>query len=423
MVFQRNSQNMANIYIEGSINILADQIEARITTLDQTGQPIMPIQVTNWATIACPINGTFSGALFNQTAGWYNLEIRASNVGLPIDTTTAIKVGIGEVFVIAGQSNATGGIPQRDPTIYAPTDDRVNTINLFDSTSAILPEMNFSHLESSSFIAPIGVTAWCWGVFGQQISTNWNVPIMLFNTALGNTSVFDWSASARDTVDICRCKPYLNLKKILTNYALKTGIRAVFWHQGENDNGNFGNILPPTIYFSNLKTVINKSRSDYQNNISWVIAKVSRVKNSVNTNVTDGQQLAVDSLNYNTYLGPLSDNIQPSEGERDTGGVHLWGQGLTDIGNSWFDSVNNANFLSNSTPQLGKFTITGCSSVKSGNWDDPTTWSGGRIPVPTDEVIICKGNIIYLNLIGHAKNISLNGELQMGTLGELKFGE
>jgi hypothetical protein len=429
MVLQRNAQNKASIFIEGTFAEAAEKVEARLISLDNAGLPIVPEVASNWTAIAfCPQNNGFSGALFDQGAGWYNLEVRTINLGVIIENSSAIKVGIGEVFVVSGQSNATGIVLNREPdNVYTPTDDRVNCINLFDNTTVPAPEMEFSHLEKFSNIAPQGVSAWCWGVFGQAVASNWNVPVLIFNTAIGNTSIFAWRASALGETDPCgsspeTCMPYYYLKKTLTNYVQKTGIRSILWHQGENDNGNFqGPDLTGEVYFSNIKKVIDKSRADYQNNISWVIAKVSRVDNSTNSRVTDGQQLMIDEPNYNTYLGPLSDNIQPSGAERDNN--HFWGQGLVDLGNAFFNSVNNANFLNNSTPQAGKFTLVGFNAIKSGDWNDPTTWSGGIVPSLNDDVIICNGQVITLNAIGHAKSLTLNGELQFGEFGELKFNE
>jgi hypothetical protein len=430
MVFQRDNQNSADIFIAGSFVGIADRVDARLITLDNSGQPIIPLQVTDWQVItACPINNAFSGAFFNKPAGWYNLEVRATNLGGTVGPTNTIKVGIGEIFIISGQSNATGLIPIKDPNIYAPTDDRVNCINLFDNTTVAAPEMVFSHLESYSNIAPQGVTAWCWGVLGQSIATNWNVPVMFFNTAIGNTSVFGWRASANGDIDPCgpnpeTCMPYYYLKKTLLNYTQKTGVRAIFWQQGENDLGNFeGGGFPSEYYSQNLKQIIDKSRVDFQGNISWVIAKASRVGDATSARVTNGQQMIIDSLNFNTFQGPLADNIQPSNNERDTFGVHFWGQGLTDLGNSWFNSVNNANFLSNSTPQKARFTILGTNAVKSGDWNDPTVWSNRKVPKLTDDVIICNEHVITLFTIGHLKNLNLKGELQLGPTGELKFNE
>lgn len=428
MVVQRNSLNKADIFIDGTFTGSANFVEARLTTLDLAGVPVVPAVVSPWKTISsCMPSNSFSGAIFGQDAGWYSLEIRAIS---SIDTMaiTPIKVGIGEVFVVSGQSNACGINLNREPNnIFAPTDDRVNCFNFFDSTFAPTPEMEFSHLEKFSYIAPQGVTAWCWGAFGQAVASNWNVPVLLFNTAIGNTGIFQWRASANEEADPCAtspgtCMPYYYLKKTLENYVPKTGIRAILWHQGENDYGIFeGGGFPPEYYYSNIKQVIDKTRSQYNAPISWVIAKVSRVDDHTSARVTDGQQMMIDELNYNCYLGPLSDNIQPSAAARDFN--HFWGQGLVDLGNSWFDSVNNANFIGNSTPQPARFTISGFSAVKSGDWNDPTVWSTGHVPTLNDDVVICSGQIINLSGVGHLKTLQNNGTLELGETAELKFGE
>jgi Carbohydrate esterase, sialic acid-specific acetylesterase len=426
MVFQRNAQNIGHIYIEGTISGTADMLKARLTTLDGAGVAVIPNVITEWATISCVKDGVFSGAIFNQNAGWYNLEVQAFNLGLPVGVPTIIKVGVGEVFVIAGQSNATGLVPNRDPAIFNPTDDRINCVNIYDDTNQTPPEMVFSQLQSGSNIFPTGVTAWCWGVMGQQVANNWDVPVLFFNSATGNTNIFDWRASSYGAPNSPGgLTPYDQLKKVLINYLPKTGVRAILWHQGENDNGIFQTAynLDSEIYFSNFKQIIKQSRVHFQHDLSWVIAKVSRVKNTTNSIVTNGQQMAIDSAGFNTFQGPLSDDIQPSENERDTGGVHFWGQGLIDLGNSWFSSVNNLSFITNSTPQLGNFNIIGCSSVKSGNWNDPMVWSNGRVPTATDDVIICASHLISLNDTGHVKTLNLIGELQFLNLNILKFGE
>ena len=428
MVVQRNSLNKADIFIEGTLVSPANFVEARLITLDLAGLPVVPAEVSSWKTISsCLQVNNFSGAIFGQEAGWYSLEIRAI-AGIDTITMAPIKVGIGEVFVVSGQSNACGIILNREPNnIYAPTDDRVNCINFFDNTTTAAPEMEFSHLDAQSFIAPQGVTAWCWGAFGQAVASNWNVPVLLFNTAIGNTGIFQWRASANEEADPCAtspgtCMPYYYLKKTLENYVPKTGVRAVLWHQGENDYGIFeGGSFPPEYYYSNIKQVIDKTRAQTGGNLSWVIAKVSRVDDHTSARVTNGQQLMIDEPNYNCYLGPLSDNIQPSAAARDNN--HFWGQGLVDLGNSWFDSVNNANFINNSTPQPARFTITGFSAVKSGDWNDPTVWSTGQVPTLNDDVVICTNQIIILSGVGHLKSLQNNGSLELGVGAELKFGE
>ena len=55
-------------------------------------------------------------------------------------------------------------------------------------------------------------------------------------------------------------------------------------------------------------------------------------------------------------------------------------------------------------------------SLKSGDWNDPTVWSCGRIPTIYDEIIITGGHNIKIgdNIIGNAKKLENNGTLEFG---------
>jgi hypothetical protein len=57
-----------------------------------------------------------------------------------------------------------------------------------------------------------------------------------------------------------------------------------------------------------------------------------------------------------------------------------------------------------------------CISLKSGQWNDPTTWSCGRIPTTLDEILINNGHSVTIgnNLNANAKNITNNGEIIFG---------
>lgn len=58
---------------------------------------------------------------------------------------------------------------------------------------------------------------------------------------------------------------------------------------------------------------------------------------------------------------------------------------------------------------------TGCGTgdvlvtLKSGNWNDPTVWSCGRIPTLSDEVYLNDGHAINVNVVGYAKLLIQGG--------------
>jgi endoglucanase len=61
-------------------------------------------------------------------------------------------------------------------------------------------------------------------------------------------------------------------------------------------------------------------------------------------------------------------------------------------------------------------------SVKSGNWNDSSTWSCGRIPTATDKVVIQKNNTISVAGTVQAKSVTLRGTITYSSGGKMQLG-
>ena len=186
-VFQRNNSNQTSIYIAGNYTSMVDRVEARAIT-----RPMTPSQGVslNWTTIQTnPSNGYFYGTL-NLTGGWYDIEVKCWLGSVLVGTASVQRIGVGEVFLIAGQSNATGDSYLASQGNYGPqaNDDRVSVVNynlsnITNYGSCNLPAAEFSHLDSTLNIAPFGTSAWCWGALGDTLVKRLNVPIAFFTRA------------------------------------------------------------------------------------------------------------------------------------------------------------------------------------------------------------------------------------------------
>ncbi len=356
-VFQRVN-NMANIQIGGNILFENANIEAKLN-------PIKGGQNVGWHTINTTINkGQFVGEVTNISTGWYKLELRAIVNGVQVgDIISVEKVGVGEVFIIAGQSNAQGGRPPEggfiDKTYFGATDDRVNCIDFYDNNEiSILPFPKISQLKAETNIAPHGKASWSWGILGDKIASALNCPVLFFNAAEGATRAEQWAQAAKgETVynfyenrNAPAGWPYAFLRKSLNYYASIFGLRAVIWHQGEEDS--FYN-TSQNKYIEALETVISKSREHSGKNITWMLAKVSRNRISTNENIKTAQQSIIDKPNFNVFLGPETDDIQPNNTDRDDG-VHFHGNGFVQLANAWADKIINERFLAESKPFLAK---------------------------------------------------------------------
>lgn len=381
-VFQRNNANEADVYIGGYVTQPFQKIEVRLTPrVPGEGEPF-PAD-GNWATLDDQISaGQFMGSVHIK-GGWYQLEARGVSSGSTSAVTTLSRVGVGEVFVVAGQSNATGG--DSNPNGPGAAYDQVNSVNFqnFDpSTSTVTPYLNvqlpcpeFVHLDANVKTAPFGNYAWCWGSFGDKIYEKLRVPVMIFNGGWSSTGVDNW----KQTIDPNGVTtspfgytfpvglPFGHLRLALNNYIAQLGLRAVLWHQGETDNfmeqpgDNTYNR-----YLSALWDVVNASRNlTGKPNLDWVVARASRFTvngaTRVSANVVNAQNELInnDGLYPHVFQGPETDPYYTIEYRHDE--THFRGDGVTPspdgqiysglifLAGLWADKIT-PDFLSQSNP-------------------------------------------------------------------------
>ncbi|MDR6563309.1 MULTISPECIES: T9SS type A sorting domain-containing protein [unclassified Arcicella] len=365
-VYQRNQEGFSQITISGTYEKQIDKIEARLIPVE-AGQG----EYVDWTVIkVLPLNGNFS-TVMRVKQGWYSLELRGSLYGTLIEGTTRLeRVGVGEVFVIAGQSNAQG-MPQIAG--IGATNDRVNCFGSATNTDSggdfYISLSPFSKLEANSRIAPRGMNGWCWGRLGDLLVNKLNVPVMFFNAAFEGTSSSTWAISANGNNapnpyiggTYQNKLPYQDLSDSFHYFVAQLGIRAVLWCQGESDNFLVNQKLATNseVYRSNLQTIINKSRSDSGKDISWVVSLTSGGSATpcsgicgtpivTDQNIINGQLAVINQANNNVFFGPNTDQIQVT-GRQD--GVHFNGVGLEQLANAWSNALND-NFFGNSRPQL-----------------------------------------------------------------------
>ena len=372
-IFQRNNSNQSAVYIAGNYTTFADKVEARAIP-----RPMTPIQGTtvNWTIIQTnPSNGYYYGNL-NVSGGWYDIEVRYWNGTTLLGTASVQRIGVGEVFVIAGQSNATGDSGLAAMGNYGPraNDDRVSVVNYAvtyptNFGSVVLPRAEFSRLDSTFNISPFGTSAWCWGALGDTLTKKLNVPIAFFNAGWSGSGADAWSISANDStatpnnfITYPRGMPYGNLRAALHFYVAQFGVRAVLWHQGETDNLNNTSRSNYGIY---LKNIILKSRTHSgKANLAWVVSKASRYKLPPTLPISRIWQPIIDAqndvignngnaqTNYTNLVfdGPATDAyVGPNIRTNDS--VHFVGNGHRILANLWNQKLNTTFFI-NSTPYL-----------------------------------------------------------------------
>ncbi len=396
VVFQRNNDNIGFINIMGNYSQPVDKVEARLIPVKEDWGVAM-----DWITIQeNPKAGYFSGRM-PGVGGWYKLEVRASKNQVVLQTITVEKVGIGEVFVALGQSNAAG-IPGNNP--LSATDDRVNAIN-FRNEAVLdpLPEnLNFVHLDANVDIAPDGYTAWCYGELGDRLARKLNVPIMFFNAGEQGVSVINWreSAEGKPTINIFGVTmpgglPYTNLRNTLHYYGSLLGVRSMLWMQGETDN--HPKHLSADTYSSELMRVIDITRAQFSGDLSWVVARTSLTyQYPSNPEIIGGQNRVIERPGYNVFPGPYTDDLQPNRPDF----VHFnnagpGNMGLSILAENW-DKYLDDNFFRNSRPVLARSAVDISISCNPDNLSALTlpdglanyNWSNGA---STNQIIVDRG--------------------------------
>lgn len=380
-VLQRSTLNDAVVTFAGQLvhNTLAVTLSYRIRTVSATGVAGAPGAAIN-------LNLASNGMFFTTQVvgkGWYLCEILLNGV-----VYATAKFGVGDVFIIAGQSNAQGvdklgyllpsggGIPE---WVVGTSEDRTCTKTLPASFTSMFSLNTPDEAKRHGRLGPSGNGIWAYATLGKLISdTNAGMPVAFFNASTGGSSITEWKQGA-DGVEakhpytgtqVCLGYqggsanpadyyglPYTTLKNALNYYGSLFGVRAVLWHQGEADaDVNVNPIYKATSaadYQTKLQAVIAKSRADFgAPNLTWYISKASFSKSGpINATVRTGQgNVATGSPNLGgadtDYVtgsaGPTTDITGADRYRVDT--THFYegpGQikGLTWLANKWFSTI------------------------------------------------------------------------------------
>ena len=390
-VMQRGANGNGQLYVSGRFTGLADRVEAQLVPV-AAGQGT----ATGWQAVQVnPANNVFLGSI-TGAGGWYVLEVRTLLNNTVVEQTAVQPVGIGEVFVTAGQSNSRGlGIGDND---LGTNTDRVNAIDSINhyyppgntplvSSGDPSPVPRFEALTATKRVFPMAESSWAWGELGDYIVTRYNVPVAFYVTGWDGSTIENWfkSANGQPTCNRYNCtagdwpnlQPYTNLKNVMHYYLSVAGVRSVLWQQGEAEyefNG-FSSITP---YADQLTNVIQKSRQDFGGrNLPWMVARASFDGSVTRQAVIDKQNQVINTPGLNVFPGPNNDNFTlRNAGSND---VHFRNSsrpspnpqyylnnntippdmGLSILARSWNNSLDNA-FFQNAQPITpAQFAITG----------------------------------------------------------------
>ena len=328
-VVQRQTMGAGVVPVAGVCALPCDKIEMRLEGKDMNGTALPATWIT---AILDPATKGFKGDLKTPAGGWYTLNVRAMKKRKEVARVTVAHVGVGEVFVCAGQSNSTscGGIKAKPGQF--PLDGRTQP------ESGLVSSFDGKTWRIAKDPQPGAHDTWDggspWPAFGDAMVARFKVPVGVAVTGHGGTNISQWMKAAK-AVKGGKDKAGLYAWTLTRmNQLGKNGFRAVLWHQGESDYG-----MKAQTYADGLGRIIADFRQDAGWEMPWFVAHASFCPGSpvIDTNSRGGQKIlwekgvALEGPDTDKLLGDLRDH-----GGK---GIHFSRKGLKAHGDAWADKV------------------------------------------------------------------------------------
>lgn len=341
-VFQRTDASHGAIVVAGEWAVprhaaaLPERAEVRISAPGETS-----VAAGKWRSLPFDARARgFRGEVPTPAGGWYRVEVRLLRADAVLASTEVAHVGIGEVFLIAGQSNSAN---------YAEERQRPETgmVTAFDGEHWAMandPQPGATGTKGS-FIPSLG----------DALFRRLHVPIGVACVGVGSTSVREWMPAdhpmsvppttgahcvvvAGDKF-VSSGELFAKLAERLSHFGPR-GVRAVLWHQGESDwHQPEGHNLTLPEYRADLTELIADSRKAARWDVPWFVAQAS-YGNPQQTGSAEfrAQQLAVADGRL-TFPGPNTDTLTAEWREKNGQGVHFNAAGQKRHGEMWADIV------------------------------------------------------------------------------------
>lgn len=270
---------------------------------------------TDWAKLELRLtDANFEATARVSAGGWYRLEIRSRMDNNVLARGAVEPIGVGEVFVVAGQSYATNCNDER----FQVTDAHKRVV-AFDSAKETWDVANDPQP------APDGSDGGSiWPPLGDVLLKEFGVPIGFANVAVGATSSAQWMPEGK-----------LHPRMVQAGQTLGR-FRAVLWQQGESD------VIAKTTaetYVANLQTIRESAAKAWGFEPPWLLAKSTLHPTVYNDPAGEGRiRGAIDELlkRPGFRAGPDTDTLTGENRGDAKSRRHFSGIGQRRAAEMWF---------------------------------------------------------------------------------------
>jgi Carbohydrate esterase, sialic acid-specific acetylesterase len=328
-VFQRTTMDSGAIRLRGRADAPCDAAEARI-------------EAHPWQRIPSSPPCAFDGNIAAPAGGWYGVEVRVLHNRELIGGAGVEHAGVGEVFVISGQSNSTnyGEEAQRTRT------QMVATFSGAEWRQANDPQPGVQDTSQQGSFIP---------AFGDALFERYRVPIGIASVGSGSTSVRQWLpkgdrfrlpptnakfvTQAADGQWESTGKLFDGMLDRIRQLGLN-GFRAVLWHQGESDaHQGPGHEIDPTDYRRMMERLIREMRTRAGWDFAWFVAQAT-YHGPTDTGAPEIRAAQAALWEEGLALqGPDTDTLTGDNRQNNGTGVHMSAKGLQAHGRIWAEAV------------------------------------------------------------------------------------
>jgi hypothetical protein len=271
---------------------------------------------TDWAKVdSTRAEQAWTAAVRLPAGGWYRLELHARDGERVVATAAVEPVGVGEVFMVAGQSYAVGANDE-----LMKVDDPQGRVVAYDVAKDVWRVANDPQPNS-------GDGGTIWPTTGSLLLPLARVPIGFVNVAVGGTSTRQWLPGE---------KLY---QQLAATGKTTQRFRAVLWQQGESDVIEH---RATDYYVKNMVTIREALAKEWGFQPPWLLAKSTLHPTVYNDAAGEGRiRAAIDQLWTMPGFrpGPDTDIL----GGESRGGLgtrrHFSGIGQRRAGLMWFAAL------------------------------------------------------------------------------------
>jgi hypothetical protein len=337
-VFQRQTKTLGAILVSGHALVECERVEARLTGSSPFGN--LP---SEWEALSFDHqSGAFRGDVWIAAGGWYLLELRLLQNGKAVASLDIPHVGVGEVFVVAGQSNATNYGEVRQET-------RSRMVAAFSAEGWRLandPQPGVQDGSKNGSFIP---------AFGEALYEKYRVPVGVAAVGHGSTSIRQWLpkggrfetpptmgrfvSKVGENEWECDGTLFDGLIKAMRQLG-HGGFRALLWHQGESDaHQQPEHDITADAYRRLLERVILASREQAGWDFPWFVAQASyhSPRDPSCPPIRDAQKSLWQS--GIALEGPDTDQLTGDNRQNEGKGVHFSDKGLQAHGRLWAAKV------------------------------------------------------------------------------------